>query len=154
MFDKLEEGGQQHLAEVLQLAIHELTDNFVTHANSESGFVAAQTYQHTHFPRIEFCVADMGQGIRQSFQDTKHKTDSHSVAILAATTQRISSKSDRRGIGLASTIREITQSGGDLSIISGDAMLNYTSDTPTGDLSTPVFNQSDRGTIISVYVPL
>ncbi|MFQ5953891.1 MAG: STAS-like domain-containing protein [Kiloniellales bacterium] len=118
-------------------AINELTDNVLTHSESQiGGLVQVSTFQKNK-KRVEFVVADAGIGVpeslRKSYPDFSSDTEALDKAIREGVTR---DKSLGQGNGLFGSWQICSHSGGRFHVESGHARLV---DTPMGGLH--VYNE-------------
>ena len=109
----------------IEWAANEITDNVMTHADTELGGYVQLSNQKTA-GRVEFGVADHGIGIRGSLQEGHPEIRSDSEALDRAVREGVTrDRSVGQGNGLFGTL-EIAQVGtGYLHVHSGRAGLNF-----------------------------
>lgn len=122
----------------LRYALSELIENALTHARREGAFnssvwVAAQYYKDVqNGGRVHVAVVDNGCGFLATLRnhpELQEKT--HAGAIRAALKPKVSCNRDiglfgesvNEGVGLTTTVRIAKATGGDVHIVSGDALL-------------------------------
>lgn len=121
----------------LRYALSELIENSLTHARREGAFnssvwVAAQYYKDVqNGGRVHVAVVDNGCGFLATLRnhpELQEKT--HSAAIRTALKPKVSCNRDigpfgesvNEGVGLTTTVRIAKATGGDVHIVSGDAL--------------------------------
>lgn len=121
----------------LRYALSELIENALTHARREGAFnssvwVAAQYYKDAQTGgRVQVAVVDTGCGFLATLQnhpELQEKT--HGAAIRTALKPKVSCNRDigpfgesvNEGVGLTTTVKMSEATGGDVHIISGDAL--------------------------------
>jgi signal transduction histidine kinase len=110
----------------LRLHLIELLTNGFDHGKSEVGcFVCAQWYPRIKIIRVS--VADGGIGIMTSLNNYgKYRVSSHSDAIRKAVEKGVTTRTQKTGgIGLTFVKKYIRANGGLLTIITGDAKVNF-----------------------------
>lgn len=114
----------EHNIEGMVFAVNEVIDNVITHSESiPSGMVLAQPHQN----QIDFCIADLGIGIRRSLCNNPSFKEIDLCQALEMAIQegvtRSPDKSDGMGIGLFKTSVILTKSQGEFTLHSEDAQL-------------------------------
>lgn len=119
----------------LRYALSELLENALTHAKREgaskaSVWVAAQYYKDQG-GRIQLAVVDNGCGFLATLQNHPElSAKTHGAAIRTALKPKVSCNRDmgpfgesvNEGVGLTTTVRISKATGGDVHIVSGDAL--------------------------------
>lgn len=143
IFDSKIPVANRWLVDAIDYAIIEAMENVVAHAE-RPGFICAQTYWRSE--TIEIGIADYGIGILGSFAKGGRQFPSHRDSILHAVQKETSSKKrNHSGIGLFIIRRIMEQNNGRLTIVSGDACINWYGRKQI-DLSGPFWT----GTIIGL----
>jgi signal transduction histidine kinase len=121
----------------LRYALSELIENALTHAKREGAFnasvwVAAQYYKDQQSGgRIQVAVVDNGCGFLATLRNhVELRAQTHAEAIRTALQPKVSCNRDigpfgesvNEGVGLTTTVRIAKQTGGDVYIVSGDAL--------------------------------
>lgn len=121
----------------LRYALSELIENALTHARREGAFnssvwVAAQYYKdNQNGGRVQVAVVDNGCGFLATLQNHHELHEkTHAAAIRTALRPKVSCNRDmgpfgesvNEGVGLTTTVRISKTTGGDVHIISGDAL--------------------------------
>lgn len=97
----------------------ELQNNVKDHANVDNYWILAQNYSDKK--ECELCIVDTGVGFKKSYENTQYEVKSDAAAIRQAMEGVSSKKEERRGCGLISVIRMVTQGlNGSLVILSGN----------------------------------
>lgn len=111
----------------MRLHINELLTNGFDHSHSKTGcYVCAQWYPHKQ--DIRMCVADGGIGILDSLNRSGKygKFTRHDDAIKKAVEEGVTTRVHKKGgIGLTFVRKYTIRTGGLLTIISGDAKVNF-----------------------------
>lgn len=122
----------------LRYALSELIENALTHARREGSFnssvwVAAQYYKDVQTGgRVQVAVVDNGCGFLATLQNHPELSEkTHGAAIRAALKPKVSCNRDvgpfgesvNEGVGLTTTVLIAKATGGDVHIVSGDALL-------------------------------
>ncbi len=113
----------------LEWALNEITDNVLTHSESEFGGLI-QLVLKPHSQEIQFVVADAGIGIPNSLRRGLSLSYSDEEALEQAVMEGVTSGVGQ-GNGLYGTIRIAAVSGGAFSINSGSAFLSISRDRRT-----------------------
>jgi hypothetical protein len=102
----------------LRLSLNELMTNVIAHSGVEDYYVCAYTY--TDRRQLRLCIADRGIGILRSLNRSKkyNLRNSHD-AIILATTEGVSSRAERAGLGLSHLKGFAKVNEGQMCIISG-----------------------------------
>jgi anti-sigma regulatory factor (Ser/Thr protein kinase) len=130
---------RQHLA-ALEWAVNEITDNVLTHANSNvGGFLICQKL--TQHNILEFTVADAGIGISRSLK-ISNEEEAVERAIQEGVTRN---KSTNQGNGLYGTYQLALASSGVFVLQSGHAILYVTKE---GEMHIRHDNVPFRGTFV------
>ena len=121
----------------LRYALSELIENALTHARRQgainsSVWVAAQYYKDTQTGgRVQVAVVDNGCGFLATLQNHPELPEkTHGAAIRTALKPKVSCNRDigpfgesvNEGVGLTTTVKISSATGGDVHIISGDAL--------------------------------
>lgn len=132
----------------IDVGLGEIADNVRYHSGLKWGFIAAQTYAAgTTQESIEFAIGDIGIVIRKGLERRKPSTDLE--AIRLALQEGVSGLEDAgRGVGISTTVDEVTGLQGFVHLKSGEASVDVYSER-TNDKQTIHLN----GTIIGVDVP-
>lgn len=124
----------QRLIEPIQYVFSELLENALTHArrgNKEACVWVASQYYNSGIIRLG--IVDNGCGFLESLRGhAELEKKKHLQAILLALRPRISCNRDlvlgndsvNQGVGLTTSFRIVEQAGGNLTLLSGDAMHN------------------------------
>lgn len=130
--------------------LNELADNVLVHAGEPEtpveGFI--QVVSHPEQEQVDLVVSDYGRGIRASLWQshmTKDDEEALSKAIQAGVTR---DHTAGQGNGLAGSVRIVSEAGGELTIMSGNAEL----DIVNGDSST-YESGAVPGTSVSLILP-
>ena len=127
---------------VFEWAVNEITDNVLQHADSEQGGLV-QLSHYSSSQRLEFAVADAGQGIPTTMRTTRPDV-SDPVALELAVRRGITrDKEVGQGNGLFGTHRASTVGSGDFVIHSGYASIQR--DLEAREQTSPV-----AGTLVVV----
>lgn len=127
---------------VFEWAVNEITDNVLQHAGSEQGGLV-QLSHYSNTQRLEFAVADAGQGIPTTMRTTRPEL-SDPVALEFAVRRGITrDKEVGQGNGLFGTHRASTVGSGDFVIHSGYASVKR--DLEAREQTSPV-----AGTLVVV----
>lgn len=105
----------------VSVAMAEVTENVVHHANAEHGFGAAQGWRKTR--EFEIGIVDLGRGVRASLTQNPDYADivDDVSAISTALGARVTATPDRNsGIGLYITKMLLAANGGSLLVRSGN----------------------------------
>jgi anti-sigma regulatory factor (Ser/Thr protein kinase) len=128
----------------LEWSLSEITDNVLNHSESVIGGVL----QVMTFPKkknIEIYVCDAGIGIPASLRRGKPELTDHVQALRAAIDEGVTrNKMTNQGNGLYGAFRCSSLSGGEFSIISGNAILQFAKES----LRVNKTNIPARGTFI------
>ncbi|MBC7924656.1 MAG: ATP-binding protein [Bryobacteraceae bacterium] len=148
--------------DMLQYAASELINNVIQHAKG-TGFVAAQVYPKSGFIRL--AVADVGMGIRGSFEETQPEfwdpKMSHLDAIRTALQPKVSSKTHlpvawgepiNAGVGL-SMLKEVARhADGLFTLISGDGFYQHNHHEKRSLPSELTLPQTCPGTLCALQI--
>lgn len=132
----------------IYMGLGEIADNVRYHSGLCWGFIAAQTYKvGTSQERIEFAFVDIGIGIRKGLERHAPSTDLEAIGL--ALTESVSGLEDAgRGVGISTTVQEVTGLQGFVHLKSGEASVDVKSER-TNDKQTTHLNV----TVIGVVVP-
>jgi hypothetical protein len=102
----------------LRLSLNELMTNVIDHSGVQNYYVCAYTYPDKG--QLRLCMADRGIGILRSLNRSgKYSLKSPHEAILLATTEGVSSRPSRAGLGLSHLKNFAKVNNGQMCIISG-----------------------------------
>lgn len=132
----------------IYMGLGEIADNVRYHSGLSWGFIAAQTYRAgTSQERIEFAIGDIGIGIRKGLERLAPSTDLEAIGL--ALEEGVSGLEDAgRGVGISTTVQEVTGLQGFVHLKSGEASVDVKLER-TNDKQTTYLN----GTVIGVVVP-
>lgn len=107
----------------IRYMLQEIVDNVEEHSKADTFYILAQAYQKKNI--IDICIADNGEGVKQSYEKAgiKVKDDLAAIKYLAsAVSSKDRPENESRGYGLF-TSRKITTEGleGEFLCISGKA---------------------------------
>lgn len=95
------------LSNALGYVLSEMLDNIWEHSRSEYGWFLAQYYKTKNY--VDICILDNGISIKGSYDRENIRTTNDAGAIKLAL-KGVSTKEEKRGVGLYSTRRLVTES--------------------------------------------
>jgi hypothetical protein len=102
----------------LRLSLNELMTNVVEHSGAKYYYVCAYTYPNRK--QLRLCIADRGIGILRSLKKAnKYELSNSHDAIILATTEGVSARPGRAGLGLSHLKGFAKVNQGQMCIISG-----------------------------------
>ncbi len=110
---------------VIQYIVEEITDNIVQHSQTDFGFVFYQIFSSLHDSPFELAVIDAGRSVLGSYQQAGMSIASDAEALRLAIRGN-STKSKERGFGISTSVEIVRQLGGEVIIISGNAIFDGT----------------------------
>lgn len=143
-----------NVATGLKYMIGESIDNIIQHANSERGYIIAQSYPHKGY--LDICIADGGITLLGSYQTLPNNEIESDLEAMQAANRGISTKNlpnaENRGYGIITSKKMLIDGlGGSFIMMSGNALHLYNSEYRRF-VETPA-NIRWNGTIIALRVP-
>jgi hypothetical protein len=143
-FDKPESEFDRYYKPI-RYALSELIENALTHARRDghhdaSVWIASQYYNYAQGGMVQIAVVDNGCGFLATLRNhAEVREPTHASAILAALKPRVSCNRDlgpygesvNQGVGLTTTARIAKATGGDIHIVSGDALVRENNNPAT-----------------------
>jgi len=114
---------RSNFLQTLKYSTSELLANIKEHAKIDSYWIFAQCWSKNI---CEICIADAGIGYKKSYEGTRFAATTHEMAIVNAMDGKSSKSDTERGTGLRSIIKLVTESNGEIGIMSGDAFISIT----------------------------
>ncbi len=138
----------------LKYVLGECVDNIIQHANSERGYIVAQSYKDKGY--IDICVADNGMTLLGSYQTLVDNEIESDLEAIQAANRGISTKNlpnaENRGYGIITSKKMLVEGlGGSFVMMSGNALHLYNAETRKF-IETPE-NIRWNGTVIALRVP-
>ncbi|MGX5655505.1 hypothetical protein ACWKWC_12090 [Geodermatophilus nigrescens] len=147
MIHRLLEQANIQAANALYVGIQETGANVIEHSGRQGGYLAAQLNPDRSL--LQFAVSDCGVGMLKTLAD--QGASSHARALDMSLKRGVSETSDvGRGVGLYDINEEITGLGGELHMLSGNALLRSERAAVRMRLSHSV----TAGTIIQGVIPI
>ena len=130
--------------------LNELADNVLVHAGEREGEAEGfmQIVSHRNQGKIDLVVSDYGRGIRQSLSESRSPSSDEEAIRLAIEKGVTRDPSFGQGNGLAGSVNIVTEAGGELTIMSGNADLRLSD----GDVSVGQCG-AVPGTSVSLVLP-
>ena len=143
-----------NVATGLKYMLGESIDNIIQHANSERGYIFAQSYPHKGY--LDICIADSGITLLGSYQTLQNNEIESDLEAIQAANRGISTKNlpnaENRGYGIITSKKMLIDGlGGSFIMMSGNALHLYNSENRKF-VETPS-NIRWNGTIIALRVP-
>lgn len=143
-----------NVATGLKYMLGESIDNIIQHANSERGYIFAQSYPHKGY--LDICIADGGITLLGSYQTLPNNEIESDLEAIQAANRGISTKNlpnaENRGYGIITSKKMLIDGlGGSFIMMSGNALHLYNSEYRRF-VETPA-NIRWNGTIIALRVP-
>ena len=147
-------GLTSNIAIGLKYMLGESIDNIIQHANSERGYIFAQSYPGKGY--IDICIADRGITLLGSYQTLPDNEIESDLEAIQAANRGISTKNlpnaENRGYGIITSKKMLIEGlGGTFVMMSGNALHLYNSHDRRF-VETPE-NIRWNGTIIALRVP-
>lgn len=147
-------GIEANVATGLKYMLGESIDNIIQHANSERGYIFAQSYPHKGY--LDICIADSGITLLGSYRTLPDNEIESDLEAIQAANRGISTKNlpnaENRGYGIITSKKMLIDGlGGSFIMMSGNAMHLYNSENRKF-VETPSNIRWD-GTIIALRVP-
>lgn len=147
-------GLTSNIAIGLKYMLGEAIDNIVQHANSERGYIFAQSYPDRGY--LDICIADSGITLLGSYQTLTDNEIENDLEAIQAANRGISTKNlpnaENRGYGIITSKKMLIEGlGGTFVMMSGNALHLYNSQDRRF-VETPE-NIRWNGTIIALRVP-
>lgn len=138
----------------LKYMLGESIDNIIQHANSERGYIFAQSYPHKGF--LDICIADSGVTLLGSYKTLVGNEIESDLEAIQAANRGISTKNlpnaENRGYGIITSKKMLVDGlNGSFVMMSGNALHLYNSEYKRF-IETPS-NIRWEGTIIALRVP-
>ena len=138
----------------LKYMLGESIDNIIQHAQSERGYIFAQSYPNKKF--IDICIADSGITLLGSYQTLPDNEIESDLEAIQAANRGISTKNlpnaENRGYGIITSKKMLIDGlGGSFIMMSGNALHLYNSEHQKF-IETPSGIRWD-GTIIALRMP-
>lgn len=131
----------------IEWSLNEVMDNVIQHSNIEEGYVMGQL--HKARKNIAFAVADLGQGIFNSFKGSEHAPRTNVDAITLAIQEEVTrDKKIGQGNGLYGLHSIIKQGQGKLVITSGTGSYCYSGISAKNYEHLPSISKNNPGTIV------
>ena len=129
--------------------LNELADNVLIHAGEPGEAVEGfmQVVCHREQEKVDLVVSDYGRGVRASLSQSHSVRDDEHALAMAIKAGVTRDRNAGQGNGLAGSVRIVSEAGGELTIISGNAELRIVN----GDMSTHV-SGSVPGTSVSLVL--
>ena len=147
-------GLTSNIAIGLKYMLGESIDNIIQHANSERGYILAQSYPGKGY--LDICIADSGITLLGSYQTLPDNEIESDLEAIQAANRGISTKNlpnaENRGYGIITSKKMLVDGlGGTFVMMSGNALHLYNSQDRRF-VETPE-NIRWNGTIIALRVP-
>lgn len=147
-------GLTSNIAIGLKYMLGESIDNIIQHANSERGYIFAQSYPDKGY--LDICIADSGITLLGSYQTLPDNEIESDLEAIQAANRGISTKNlpnaENRGYGIITSKKMLIDGlGGTFVMMSGNALHLYNS-LDRRFVETPE-NIRWNGTIIALRVP-
>lgn len=147
-------GLTSNIAIGLKYMLGEAIDNIVQHANSERGYIFAQSYPDRGY--LDICIADSGITLLGSYKTLSDNEIENDLEAIQAANRGISTKNlpnaENRGYGIITSKKMLIEGlGGTFVMMSGNALHLYNSQDRRF-VETPE-NIRWNGTIIALRVP-
>ena len=147
-------GLTSNIAIGLKYMLGESIDNIIQHANSERGYIFAQSYHGKGY--LDICIADSGITLLGSYQTLPDNEIESDLEAIQAANRGISTKNlpnaENRGYGIITSKKMLVDGlGGTFVMMSGNALHLYNS-LDRRFVETPE-NIRWNGTIIALRVP-
>ena len=147
-------GLTSNIAIGLKYMLGESIDNIIQHANSERGYIFAQSYSGKGY--LDICIADSGITLLGSYQTLPDNEIESDLEAIQAANRGISTKNlpnaENRGYGIITSKKMLIDGlGGTFVMMSGNALHLYNS-LDRRFVETPE-NIRWNGTIIALRVP-
>lgn len=147
-------GLTSNIAIGLKYMLGESIDNIIQHANSERGYIFAQSYPSKGY--LDICIADSGITLLGSYQTLPDNEIESDLEAIQAANRGISTKNlpnaENRGYGIITSKKMLIDGfGGTFVMMSGNALHLYNS-LDRRFIETPE-NIRWNGTIIALRVP-
>lgn len=148
-------GLTSNIAIGLKYMLGESIDNIIQHANSERGYIFAQSYPGKGY--LDICIADSGITLLGSYQTLPDNEIESDLEAIQAANRGISTKNlpnaENRGYGIITSKKMLIDGlGGTFVMMSGNALHLYNS-LDRRFVETPE-NIRWNGTIIALRVPI
>lgn len=129
--------------------LNELADNVLIHAGEPGETVEGfmQVVCHREQEKVDLVISDYGRGVRASLSQSHSVRDDEHALAMAIKAGVTRDRNAGQGNGLAGSVRIVSEAGGELTIISGNAELRIVN----GDMSTRV-SGSVPGTSVSLVL--
>ena len=137
--------GAENFHKALHFAIREIIENAFEHGQTNHCYMCAYSVPTKKIVRL--CILDSGIGIPDSIRTNQRYNDIQNdvEAVELASNYGVSSKSEDRGIGLYILRDVVEKNEGSLSILSGNALVEFTSEVKGKSLTVPF-----SGTVIKL----